>query len=118
MPALLDICPECNRRRTAVCPICRTAGSNFPPGDFPVAREEEETAEPPLLICPTCDEPFEPRYLRRCEWCGHDFGEGIAEPERPVERPSEPLNPRIILAALAALALLGALMAYFAKLLR
>ncbi len=112
----LELCPECNRRRTAVCPICQTAGSNFPPGDAPIAREED-AGEPPLLICPTCDEPFEPRYLRRCEWCGHDFGSGIAVPETRREQPAEPPNLRVIIVALATLALLAGLLAYFAMLL-
>lgn len=112
----LDLCPECNRPRTAVCPICHTAGSNFPPGESPVAHEHD-AEEPPLLICPTCDEPFEPRYLRCCEWCGHDFGDGITTPPPRDDRPAEPLNARVVLVALAMLAAVGGLMAYFARLL-
>jgi hypothetical protein len=26
-----------------------------------------------LVLCPTCDEPFVPRFPARCEWCGHRF---------------------------------------------
>jgi len=37
-------CPECNLPRSTRCPICGTAGSNFPPADLP----EELSAD-----CPT-----------------------------------------------------------------
>lgn len=116
-PGQLESCPDCGRRRTAVCPICQTAGSDFPPGEMPVARESD-AEEPPLLICPTCDEPFEPNYLRHCEWCGHDFGSGIVPPEPRGKPPAQPLNLRVIGVALALGAFLCGAMVYFAKLLR
>lgn len=113
---IVDLCPQCSRRRTAVCPICKTAGSNFHPGQTNVEMDDH-LDEPPLLICPTCDEPFEPSYLRRCEWCGHDFGSGISIPEPTVPTDFESPNSRVIIVAVGLLALIGGLLAYFAKVL-
>lgn len=125
-------CPECNTPRIACCPVCQTAGHDFPQADFEFSvppeyadapepnpcgcgacdpgRAEETTAgaesgedashgvaevEPPVMLtCPTCDEPFVPRYLKRCEWCGHTFPDGT-EFNLP-DGPAEPLNARVI----------------------
>ena len=82
-------CPECGRRRHTMCPICETAGSEFPQADSISGEDETElegTDDPgdPLgrrpLLCPTCDEPFIPDYLHECEWCNHDFGYGGESP--------------------------------------
>jgi len=51
--------------------------------------------ESPMLLCPTCDEAFEPQYCRVCDGCGHDFGEGLETPPEVVT--SESINPRAIL---------------------
>jgi hypothetical protein len=109
------LCPACDRPRTAVCPICETAGADFLSGDAPPSAEPAES-ETQLLICPTCDEPFEPGYLRRCEWCGHDCGDGIRLPEPAAEARVESPNARVIFAALGMLAAIAAIMAYFASL--
>jgi hypothetical protein len=108
-------CPNCDRPRMAICPVCETAGNDFPAADSPAYGLEND--EPALLICPTCDEPFEPGYLRRCEWCGHDFGRGI-EPSRPVDgTPREPMNARVIAILLLIICSIAGLFAYFAILL-
>jgi len=140
-------CPECEAPRIASCPVCQTAGHDFPQADFefsvpPEFADAEEprscgcggceaeqpggpakasgtesetvqddTPEPPIMLtCTTCDEPFVPRYLKRCEWCGHTFPDGI-EFELPDDTPAEPLNARVtfvfITLAAAALALLA-----------
>ncbi|HXT57502.1 MAG TPA: DUF2007 domain-containing protein [Pirellulales bacterium] len=112
-PLTLALCPECCRQRTAVCPICETAGADFLSGDMPPAAETNE-GETQLLICPTCDEPFEPGYLRDCEWCGHDCGDGIRLPAPPVEDAAEAPNARAIAAALGMIVIIAAIMAYFA----
>jgi hypothetical protein len=65
--------------------------------DDSLASPPEPTLEPPsstLLLCPTCDEPFHPQYLRRCEWCGHEFSDGVENPI-PEARVQEPFNWRI-----------------------
>jgi hypothetical protein len=99
----------------AICPFCKTTGNRFRPAELIDGRPTG--AEPALLICPICDEPFEPAYLRTCEWCGHHFGEGIEAPEIVRALPSEPLNPRVVLVGLAGVAIIGGLVAYFAWLL-
>ena len=111
----LVLCPACDRPRTAVCPICETAGADFLSGDAPPSADPADS-ETQLLICPTCDEPFEPGYLRRCEWCGHECGDGIRLPEPAAEARVESPNARVIFAALGMLALIAAIMAYFASL--
>jgi len=60
-----------------------------------------------LLLCPTCDEPFEPQFARRCEWCGHEFADGI-DWTPPAEDDGESLSARAvaILAGLLGLAIL------------
>lgn len=141
-------CPECAAPRITRCPVCQTAGHDFPQADpdFAVLPEpgaaeeplscgcggceadrageaaipaggvsdssEEHTGErevPTMLTCTTCDEPFIPRYLRRCEWCGHTFADGI-EFQRP-DGTAEPLNARVVFVfftlAAAALGLLA-----------
>lgn len=104
-------CPECGRNRTAVCPICRTSGAAFPAADQATPDDSGAAA---LIICPICDEPFTPGYLRQCEWCGHDFGEGL---RLPAKARLEPIDSRLIGGLLALVAVLAAIWAYFATLL-
>ncbi|MBI3467244.1 MAG: DUF2007 domain-containing protein [Planctomycetes bacterium] len=121
------VCPQCDRRRTAVCPVCGTSGTDFPLGwgdatagtvelneaTADLATDDEE-AEDLLVICPGCDESFRPGFLQRCEWCGHPFEAGVEEDRGPPEL----LNPRT-LATIGALVIIGAaLFAYFAFILR
>ena len=49
---------------------------------------------PTMLMCPSCDEPFPPKYYRQCAECGHDFGEGVELPE-PVHH--EQISPRVVI---------------------
>lgn len=111
------VCPQCFARRQTVCPVCQVAGSDFPAADYqaPVAPQRqsdgswgpqtaagEVLASPLLLLCPTCDEAFPPQYYRRCQRCGHDFGQGIDVQPQGAELP-----PARVLLATAGLALLG-----------
>lgn len=76
------------------------------------ASHEEAGAPGLVLTCTTCDEPFDPQFLKRCEWCGHEFPDG--HPVDVVEGPpEEEITPRA-LAVMVALGLLaiGAI-AYF-----
>jgi hypothetical protein len=88
-------CPHCGRPRHTSCPVCETAGNSFPQAFMPEeeAGEERDDGHSPdgapqrlLLICPTCDEPFAPQFLARCEWCGHRFRDGseLPPPAPPV----------------------------------
>jgi hypothetical protein len=119
-------CPSCGRKRHTMCPICETAGSDFPPADSISGEDETElegTDDPgdPLgrrpLLCPMCDEPFVPNYLRQCEWCNFDFGYGL---EKPVEMDEslEPVNWRVAVLIAGLLGLAGLLILYMNLLMR
>jgi hypothetical protein len=93
-------CPHCRRPRQTSCPVCETAGTNFPPAFMP--DEEPETDGPAgekprqLVLCETCDEPFVPTFLSRCEWCGHRFRDGSELPAPPSVTPLfDEVNPRV-----------------------
>ncbi len=114
-------CPQCSHRRLTICPVCKTSGSDFPQadGNYWAAISGDADAPPRLAaICTGCDEPWLPEFLRRCEWCGHDFGEGIdmETPPRPAStEESEPLNHRMTM-LIAGMVLGGlALIVYFAS---
>lgn len=111
------ICPECGKGRHTSCPVCGTSGNRFPPGDggYALAAGEGERDEAARLwICPTCDEPFTPVFLRRCEWCGHDFGDGVAGPRGAGGAEDfEPINGRVLLAVAGLAVTLLAALAYF-----
>ena len=112
-------CPDCGRRRQTVCPICETAGTTLPLADpnhegvapalGPTKDQPEEHL--PLLICTTCDEPFRPRFYKICQWCRHEFDDGIPPPRTPP--PMERLNPRVWAMAMGLLGLVAALCVYF-----
>jgi hypothetical protein len=116
-------CPECQQPRTAVCPVCGTAGSDFPLGwgdsaagtvELNIATEgwaagDDEAADL-LVICPGCDESFRPGFLRRCEWCGYKFETGIAVAREPPEF----LNARVIGTIVAMVITVAAILIYFA----
>lgn len=117
-PVSLAVCPRCGRPRTAVCPICQTAGADFLSGDAPPS--DDDAGEPQLLICPICDEPFEPGYLPRCEWCGHEFNREAPTqaPAKETEAETEPPNLRVIAAAAGMVAVIAAVFGYFVWLFR
>lgn len=109
-------CPNCGQPRTTTCPFCQTRGDRF---TIAFTLEAEDAVEgPAMLICPTCDEPFEPDYLRHCEGCGHDFGSGQETPPVDTAPDFEPRKLRVLMVASAALALVAGLFAYFASLLK
>lgn len=103
-------CPQCQALRLTKCPVCGTSGTGFPPADAtePATGEGEESR---LVLCIQCDEPFVPQYARRCEWCGHDFGEGLETPESPSP---EAVPIGLLALAAAMIALVAGLILYFA----
>jgi len=114
-------CPGCGKRRQAVCPSCGTAGNDFPSADSApqvqaaTAEMEEGDTLGPAAICPTCDEPFAPEYLRHCEWCNHDFGDGQVLPEKaesPKFNDDNTLNSRVMLVIAGIVALSGLIVWY------
>jgi hypothetical protein len=106
------ICPQCHERREAQCTGCSAHGTDFRLADFDEPDDAEEGGvgeDDVLLLCSTCDEPFAPRFYRRCAECGHDFGAGIEGDE--IVR--EEFNSRVVLVIVAMLLLLGGLLAFF-----
>ena len=118
-------CPRCNQPRHTACPVCQSAGRDFPPAELAVpieplrpsrgpaaagdqARQSETASD--LLVCPTCDEVFAPRYYRFCPACEYDFGSGVEPPTTPDE---EELPQRAVLVALALILLTALLLLYF-----
>lgn len=114
--AAWPVCPQCQARREAQCPVCSASGIDFRLADFeePEDPEEGDSNADVLLLCSTCDEPFTPKFYRRCADCGHDFGGGIEREE--IVR--EELNSRVVLVIVAMVLLLGGLFAFFALVLR
>jgi hypothetical protein len=81
--------------------------------DGPGETAQEEPPAPRLVLtCTTCDEPFEPQFLKRCEWCGHEFPEGL-----PVDVAEGPPEEEITTRAIVVMIALGVLalgtIAYF-----
>ena len=110
------LCPQCDARREAQCPVCLAHGTDFRLADFEEPDDAEAVGDGAdvLLLCSTCDEPFMPRFYRRCAECAFDIGEGI---ERPAIVPDE-MNPRAILVMVGMMLLLCGLLAFFAFVLR
>lgn len=106
-------CPQCGELRPTLCPSCDTRGTDFPLAEFVPSQDQQrpiqliadgqESPEDPVhLVCPICDEVFQPRFHRHCARCGHDFGSGL-EHRAVDQEPDEQLNRR-------AAALLGVLL--------
>jgi uncharacterized paraquat-inducible protein A len=78
--------------------------------DVPNGEQVQDWADN-MVICSTCDEPFRPEYPRRCEWCGHEFDDGLDVDATPARQ--DQLNARVVAAILALLALLLGFAVYF-----
>ena len=104
-------CPSCSRPRHTACPVCQTAGSDFLPAFDPLGPgTDDEDQQHSLVICPTCDEPFRPVYLKRCEWCGHRFADGRDLPPAPLlTSPFAEMNGRAWIVLVGVLLTIGAL---------
>jgi hypothetical protein len=111
------MCPDCRRPRTTVCPICETSGTEFPRADENFfAGQTNQALDPSRLpvICTTCDEPWLAEFLRCCEWCNHDFGQGLElELAGPMNLDDRELNSRAGLVTLALGAIVLGLLLYF-----
>jgi hypothetical protein len=125
------ICPDCKKPRVTICPVCSTSGSDFPRAyenfdpdqtEQVVQIENADATSPPpeqrlAVICTTCDEPWLARFLRRCEWCGHDFGVGLkVDYVPPVREKTDPMNPRAVLLVVLMLGTMVGILAWFSLL--
>jgi len=112
------------------------AGGQGAGGDAETLRQQTEaesrkprteagtTAEPAgaagalkMVLCPTCDEPFVPQFARHCEWCGHEYADGIDFTPPPPDEDQEQLGPRAVAVIVALLALGALLVGYLVYLL-
>jgi hypothetical protein len=109
-PGPWPTCPECERTRQTVCPVCGAADDQFSPADGIVDASEADTF---MLICDTCDEPFMPEFYQQCQWCNHDFGEGRPRPQAEVYSDQPLFTSRTKLVVLVLVGLLGLVCAYF-----
>jgi hypothetical protein len=106
------VCPDCRRRRHTSCPVCQTAGTQFPAAFH--AQIDDRAAAQLLVLCTTCDEAFAPQFPARCEWCGHHFPDGWEPaPNKNVE-PID-VNVRVVAALVGVVLTVVALMAFFAR---
>ena len=117
-------CPQCTKQRQTVCPVCHEAGHQLPLADFPIGEDGVVSSQEVIdgaspipeasagvsVVCPICDEAFVARFYRRCEWCGHDFGEGLEFPVTADQAMS--VRERAVLMALVSA--LATLLIYFA----
>lgn len=72
LPASDRTTPE----QSAAAGSAESPGADRPPADV----EDGPDMADHMVICPTCDEPFGPVYPKRCEWCGHEFPDGVDMP--------------------------------------
>jgi hypothetical protein len=134
------VCPHCGRPRHTSCPVCETAGTTFPTAFMPEGDHDDQLAttsersphpsplpkgegiagdrEKLLVVCPTCDEVFEPRFPARCEWCGHRFRDGYELLPAPRLGDSLEINSRAWIVLAGVVTLVGAVLALFAHIAR
>jgi hypothetical protein len=77
----------------------------------PPGAEEGTDMADRMVICPTCDEPFQPEHSKRCEWCGHEFPDGVEMPLPEGDDDAADFTGRVyaVIAVLLAMALAGLL---------
>jgi len=109
-PSWWPRCPGCGAPRIVQCHYCGTAGTGFRLADE-AEREPSLEQSRLLLICPTCDEPMAPEYLQACEWCGHGFADGVSPPQDAFRTE---WTWRLVIAAVALVAIVAGMAAYFA----
>ncbi|MFI4876188.1 MAG: hypothetical protein ACIALR_12645 [Blastopirellula sp. JB062] len=93
-------CSGCGAPRMTQCPGCGEATEEFRLAAYQETGVEMRSSRPqaapwvsdryPLLVCPTCDEQFRPKFYQECAWCGHVFDDGervtFASLFRPLSR--------------------------------
>lgn len=116
------LCPHCGRGRLTSCPVCETAGTHFAPAFMPDFGSDEpgsgvDRPDAPMVLCPTCDEPFAARFPARCEWCGHRFRDGYEPPPGELQTlagfSTFDVGSRAVLVTLGLIAFAAALLGWF-----
>jgi uncharacterized protein (DUF983 family) len=92
--------------------VCETVGDHFPASESAIEGEPST-----LLLCPECDEPFEPQFARTCAACGYDYGVGVEAASAAPGATTDPANLRLVLVVVAMITSVAVIIAYFAWLL-
>lgn len=115
-------CPQCRRRREAVCPSCGNRDAQAPVAQSPDSLSLQDLAEslasegdewrdgegdPVPLVCRVCDAAFAARFDGHCRHCGFHFQDGVDSP--PVKTLNDFLNYRTLFVAALVIALLIAI---------
>jgi hypothetical protein len=109
------VCPDCRRRRHTSCPVCQTAGTSFPAAFHAELDSEDAGTDGRLLVlCPTCDEAFAPKFPARCEWCGHHFPDGWEPAPIQLTEPID-VNGRVVVALVGVVLTVVGLAMFFAR---
>lgn len=121
------ICPSCGQRRCTRCPTCLIGGDHFLRAEmFDAAPDansgrshakqssrgeatKDDGDRPVMLMCPVCGEAFKPEFYRRCQWCGHDHGDGMLV--ESIE--SDQWTDRALMVLFGLIGLVLALLTYF-----
>lgn len=99
-------CSACDWPRMTRCDFCGSTGHEFPVADGAPVTETAEV----LLVCETCDEPFEPLFLDHCERCNERFNDGV---DFPYVAEMDVGNPRVGLMAFGLLVVTALLFGYW-----
>lgn len=107
------LCPQCNQRRSARCPVCGASRTDFLLADLQDLGDQAP-GDPAhvLLKCDDCDDLIRPEWYRLCAACGYDYGTGIEIGEANEADAATNKNEWLVVAALLTGALV--LAAYFA----
>lgn len=91
---------------------CEDTAAPDPSGATAESTDQPPPRPEPMLMCPTCDEPFIPAFPRLCEWCGHQFHDGHEiEPDTPP--PIERISTRAVLVIAGLLLVMALALIYF-----
>jgi len=115
----LDEAPEATSCRcgAACCPPVRKSDADEGHSEDNVpAPEDDEGPEPLVLCCPTCDEPFLPRFACRCLACGHEFPDGYDPEGGPADLP-EQSDSRVLLLLAGTVLVVVILVVWYASIL-
>jgi len=112
----------CTPRPPAGSPAAGSSAAEPPASDHAAPDSSASDSAPPdgeegadmaerMVICPTCDEPFQPEHPKRCEWCGHEFPDGVDMPLPEGDPEAADFTGRVyaVIGLLLAIALAGLL---------
>ena len=91
---------------------CEDTAAPDPSGATAESADQPPPRPQPMLMCPTCDEPFVPAFPRLCEWCGRQFDDGY-EVALDTPSPIEQISFRAVLVIAGLLLVMALAVIYF-----